>query len=304
MCLYPRLITNPKYKPNKKNGGHPPKPKDARVTMVPIGCGQCQECRNQLANTWKTRLGKEIEKGMQGYMVTLTFSEEWLNYLKEEDSRSENEIATTAVRRFLERWRKETGKSLRHWLITELGHENTERIHLHGIVWTNEPPTMIGEKWKYGFVRIGNYVNEQTVNYIVKYVTKVDNDHPNYKAKILTSAGIGNNAIQPLKTLCHYNGKNTKEYAILKNGTKTNLPIYYRNHIYTEEQREKLWLNRLDKEERFITGTKYYVRNKQEKNIFIKALKEAQKTSERNGYIKPEWKSDTYMKTLKKLKKS
>ena len=35
----------------------------------------------------------------------------------------------------LERVRKQTGKSIKHWFITELGHVKTERLHLHGIVW-------------------------------------------------------------------------------------------------------------------------------------------------------------------------
>ena len=46
-----------------------------------------------------------------------------------------NDIATKAKRLCLERVRKLTGKSVKHWFITELGHEKTERLHLHGIVW-------------------------------------------------------------------------------------------------------------------------------------------------------------------------
>ena len=45
----------------------------------------------------------------------------------------ENETAKTAIRLFLERWRKKYGRSTKHWFITELGHDNTERLHLHGI---------------------------------------------------------------------------------------------------------------------------------------------------------------------------
>ena len=47
MCLYPRLIKNPKYKENKKNGGVIPAFLDERVLAVPIGCGECIECRKQ-----------------------------------------------------------------------------------------------------------------------------------------------------------------------------------------------------------------------------------------------------------------
>ena len=47
--------------------------------------------------------------------------------------------------------RKRTKKSIRHWLVTELGHEGTERIHLHGIIFTEEPE-IIETDWKYGYL--------------------------------------------------------------------------------------------------------------------------------------------------------
>ena len=39
------------------------------------------------------------------------------------------------------------------------------------------------------------------------------------------------------------------------------LPIYYRNKIYKEEEKELLWLNKLDKEERFVLGEKVSVKD-------------------------------------------
>ena len=51
-----------------------------------------------------------------------------------ENKTSNCPIAKLALRRCLERIRKQTGKSLKHWCVTELGGEN-DRIHLHGIVF-------------------------------------------------------------------------------------------------------------------------------------------------------------------------
>ena len=45
MCYYSQLIKNPKYTANKKNGGVIPHMADKRVILVPIGCGDCKECR-------------------------------------------------------------------------------------------------------------------------------------------------------------------------------------------------------------------------------------------------------------------
>ena len=47
MCLYPKLILNRKYLPNKKNGGIPPKCPDERLRYVTAACGKCYECRKQ-----------------------------------------------------------------------------------------------------------------------------------------------------------------------------------------------------------------------------------------------------------------
>ena len=59
MCLYPRLIKNPKYKENKKNGGVIPAFLDERVLAVPIGCGECIECRKQNEyRDWETEEDK------------------------------------------------------------------------------------------------------------------------------------------------------------------------------------------------------------------------------------------------------
>ena len=53
MCLYPKLIDNPKYKSTKKNGGEIPPILDERVRKVPIGCKKCIECKRKVIVTGK-----------------------------------------------------------------------------------------------------------------------------------------------------------------------------------------------------------------------------------------------------------
>lgn len=175
MCLYPRLIRNPKYRKNKKNKGIIPPIQDERVTYVPIGCNICMECMKQKANNWRVRLLEDIKQYKNGKFITLTFSNE--NYtklakeIKAEGYLLDNEIATLATRRFLERWRKKYKKSIRHWLITELGKGETEHLHMHGILY-EEDVYEIERIWKYGYVwkgrmkngKLENYVNESSIN--------------------------------------------------------------------------------------------------------------------------------------------
>lgn len=295
MCLYSKLVRNPKYISNKKNGGVVPAINDIRVKAIPIKCGSCMECMRAKAREWKIRLSEEIKDNPQnGIMVTLTFSNE--SYAKlaqrvpnKKGYELDNTIATKAVRLFTERWRKKYKKAIRHWLVTELGHTGTEHIHLHGIIWTNVKNAReeINKYWQYGWIYTNNekkgYITNKTINYYVKYIHKQDLDHLNYIPIILTSKGIGKGYISKGRHIGNvFRGENTQDYYRDERGYKLPLPIYYRNNIYTEEQRELLWIYKLNEEKRYILGQEIDMSNGIEK--FYQILKEARKKSKRLGY--------------------
>jgi len=297
MCLYPRLIKNPKYTATKKNGGIiPPLPiingvEDARVMMTPVGCGKCLECVKKKSREWQVRLLEEVRHNKSGNFVTLTFSNEEYTKLAEEIQNLkgyelDNEIARLAIRRFLERWRKKHKKSVRHWLVTELGHNGTENIHLHGILFT-EHSEDIEKIWKYGYVwnskKKNGYVSEKTVNYITKYLRKQDQKHKEYLPRMFTSAGIGKGYIDRNDIKNNkYKGADTDETYRTRTGHKIAMPIYYRNKIYSEEEREKLWIDKLDKQTRYVDGKEIDISKNEDK--YYKALNEARKKNERLGY--------------------
>lgn len=306
MCLYPRFIINRKYTATKKNGGVIPNIIDKRTMFVPIGCGQCIECRRQKARMWKIRLIEEMKSNKEiPTFITYSFSPEAIKKLEiKYKINTVNELATKATKLWRERYRKIFGKSVKHWFITELGHTNTERIHIHGIIWsdninkvdikefyTDENIKEIREEihkeiWKYGNVYVGKYCNMQTANYIIKYLTKIDKDHFDYLPIILTSPGIGKAYINTQSKKRHrYVSRETIQYYTNDQGYKMNLPIYYRNKLYTEEEREKLWIELLDKDERYILGQKIenFSTEKGQKEYETK-LKNAQEYNKRLGY--------------------
>lgn len=297
MCYYPRLIMNSKYKANKKNGGIIPPLKDERVMAVPIGCGECMECRKKKAREWQIRLSEEIKHSRNGIFVTLTFSNEAFTKWKSKTDKigydADNEVAKMAVRNFLENWRKKYKKSVRHWLTTELGGNGTENVHLHGIIFTDINPQEIRRIWKNGYVWLGNeksdgtienYVNLKTINYIIKYVSKSDEKHKGYKSKIMTSAGIGRGYMKrgDVEKNKYKEGEETNESYRLESGHRSALPIYYRNKIYSEEEREKLWLEKLDKQIRWVGKNKIDVSKGYE--MYNKAIAEARAINNRLGY--------------------
>jgi hypothetical protein len=308
MCLYPKLIKNRKYMANKKNGGVIPAVSDLRVLQVPVGCGKCIECRKQKAREWQVRLQEDIRINKNAKFVTLTFSDEELNKLENEVKgltgyNRDNEVCRIAVRRYTERWRKKYKKTIRHWLVTELGSTNTERVHLHGLVWHKNTKD-IAKIWKYGGVYIGEYVNEKTINYIVKYLNKVDKHHKEYTSKMFVSQGIGREYLnRPDSEKNKYKKGETNETYKTRQGTKLALPVYYRNKIYNEEEREKLWLEKLDKKERWVCGERVDI-SKDDKEYF-KLLYEMRKKNKRLGYGNDEknWELKKYENQRRNLKR-
>lgn len=306
MCLYPKLILNKKYLGNKKNQFNPPELTDERVKFVAIGCGKCLECMQQKANSWRIRLMEEL-KVNYGTFVTLTFSNECLEYICAQYKINEtNAAAAKAVRLFLERYRKKYKRSCRHFLITELGHDNTERIHLHGIIFEKMTQDELHSLWSYGWVYRGKYCNEKTINYVMKYVLKIDTDHKNYVPQILCSPGIGKNYVTRIKNFGTHNfaGKDTKDFYRLRNGTKLALPIYYRNKLFTEEQREELWIHRIEQAKRYVLGVAIEnIDTLQGERLYFQTLKKARAYNKEVGYgsDEKEWKKCKYNVTLRML---
>jgi hypothetical protein len=311
MCLYPKLIKNRKYVANKKNGGDVPQATDERVKWVPAGCGKCMECRRQKSREWQVRLHEEIRNNdTKCHFVTMTYSEEELQKLDNEIDQKlsgynrDNEIATLSVRRFTERWRKKYKKTIRHWLVTELGTTRTERLHIHGIVWTKEKQD-IEPIWKYGGVWFGDYVNEKTINYIIKYLNKSDKVHKEYKPKMYVSQGIGKGYLKrkDKDKNTYKENEETDETYRTRQGLKLALPIYYRNYIYNEEEREKLWIEKLNKQIRWVDGEKVDV-SVDDKEYF-KLLKEKRLINKRLGYgdNSKNWELKEYEGKLRNLKR-
>ena len=105
---------------------------------------------------------EELRHNPNAIFVTLTLEDKWYKDIeKKYNIKGENNVATQAMRLWLERVRKITKKSIKHWCIPEIGGNGSERMHIHGILWGVGLDALIRKTWKYGFVFIGQYVTEK-----------------------------------------------------------------------------------------------------------------------------------------------
>lgn len=222
----------------------------------PVACRKCMPCRVKRAREWSIRLNMELKDSTSAMFLTLTYDDEHIvrndlghgilipkhtqNFMKQ--LRAKNAVLTKAKIRF--------------YLVGEYGGESF-RPHYHAIIFNihaNLKP-QISDIWKKGFIT-HDEVNETTINYVTKYITKVDTrstelmELPPQFARMSRNPGLGDNYIND-KTI-KYHDKNGRRTTIHKGDKKIKLPEYIirkLNNNYASEtdktliQHEKAKLN-------------------------------------------------------------
>lgn len=265
MCYFTKRVLNKRFLPNRKNRWNPPVCTDERFRYVEVECGYCFECRKKKRREWRIRNYEQLKETPVAVFFTGTVSPKRYEHICKQygyknDGSQDNEIITKIQRLFLERIRKEKGYSIKHWCVTEKGHTNTRRIHIHGLYYATHGETKwqltktLFENWIDGYRFYGSYVNEKTINYVSKYMTKKDEDNPDYIGIVLCSKGLGANYAKRMAYKHEWNKEKTNITYKARNGADLPLSRYYKAQLYTEDQRQLLWLYAEDKGVKWVKG--------------------------------------------------
>jgi len=299
MCYYPKIIKNPKYRPNKKNKGRVPYCKDKRMLYITVPCGVCKECVKRKQSEWIARISYELKspkrKDEKPYFVTMTFDDE---HIAEIGADKAENVTTDQFKEVIKAWQKRYYKlckrTPRHWIVNEWGEDCSHRIHAHGIIWTNVDEDTLKKTWKYGFLDIGKKgANEASAAYAVKYITKNWGDERK-KSKIFASKGLGANYIKLESQRHTYEGERTIKYIRDQKGTKRSMPQYLRLKLWTDEQRLEMFGSALDKHTIYLDGEKYDMTNRKSMMEYTEARKYLRAKALKNGFRKPQKKTGKY----------
>ena len=279
MCYFTKKVLNKRFLPNRKNRWNPPVCTDERFRYVEVECGHCFECRKKKRREWRIRNYEQLKETPVAVFFTGTVSPQRYEHICKQygyknDGSQDNEIITKIQRLFLERIRKEKGYSIKHWCVTEKGHTNTRRIHVHGLYYATHGETKwqltktLFENWIDGYKFYGSYVNEKTINYVSKYMTKKDEDNPDYIGIVLCSKGLGANYAKRMAYKHEWNKEKTIITYKAGNGADMPLPRYYKTQLYTEDQRQLLWLYAEDEGVKWVKGFKVQGANGANKDYY------------------------------------
>lgn len=173
----------------------------------------------------------------------------------------------------IKEWRKriyKAGLKERHFIATEKGQECTERIHAHGILWTNDDIEAIGNLWRAGWFDVGEKgVSERSVCYIVKYIQKPDEKHDEFKSKVFASKGIGIAFVE--RNADSYKRAFKTTYRT-PSGYSVALCEYYMKKIYSDAEREELRLAKMDEKKLYAKGIEYDATMEEDTRQYIEKI--------------------------------
>ncbi len=129
-------------------------------------------------------------------------------------------------------------------------------------------------------------VGEASAGYLVKYMSKTDEKHKEYKSKVFASKGIGIGYLGRKDSKRHrYDGLDTKKDYRDRKLNRLPLPKYFRDKIWTEEEREWMFKSSMEEEKAYVLGQEIDISDMEGKIDYENAIIEARKYNKRMGYL-------------------
>lgn len=198
-----------------------------------VPCGYCRHCLQLKRMDWCFRLSEEQRVSRSSYFLTLTYAED------------PGDLVPKDLQDWLKRLRRfQDGcydglLPVRYYNVGEYG-ERTGRAHYHSIIFNLIPDTVLAlpRLWGHGHVHVGK-VSEASIGYVTSYVINRFNS-PGREPPFATMSkkpGLGNCYLTPSMVEFHRDGNVD---FVSRNGRKAHMARYYRDRIFSADQRLSL----------------------------------------------------------------
>lgn len=203
-----------------------------------VPCGWCPKCKLKRVNAWVFRLQQEEKLHTKSLFVTLTYDNKNIPI----SQKGFMTLRKTDWQQFVKRLRYNTGdnrgeRRIKYYACGEYGSQ-TVRPHYHAIIF-DAFEDQIYDSWGKGQIKCLP-VNSNTIAYCCKYICKEQtigkqrwDDRERERA--FMSLGLGKNYITP-QTI-RYHTEHMDSSVQQEGGYIQCLPRYYRDKIFTPEQR-------------------------------------------------------------------
>lgn len=290
------------------------KPFTKTDTQETFPCGKCPNCTARRVSGWSFRIMQQSKIADAAVFLTLTYSSKNVpltpkGYMTLNKTQYETKITTNGkikqkqisshLQQFIKNLRKKqfgnAKSTLKYYACGEYGGK-TNRPHYHMILF-NAKIELIQHCWPHGSIHYGMDVNEASVGYTLKYMSKPsripmhknDDRIPEYA---LMSKGIGSNYLTDAIKWWH-NQSHEFMHCVLPDGKKIAMPRYYKQKIYDEFTRimfGKLGFETMQKKKNDllskynITAEEYDLRKEEQTNARYRQQIQQSNKRQNNSY--------------------
>lgn len=220
------------------------------VDTQPVPCGKCYQCKQRRVAGWAARLMNQDMHSHMSFFVTLTYAPEHLMFSTQKRPTLYPSHLTSYWKALRKKFKT---KGIKYYVAGEYG-SNRQRPHYHALVFINDPKISpmdafraLENSWKYGDTFIGTVTGE-SIAYTLKYISKKPSV-PQYKGDTRTrefqrvSKGLGINYLTEAAKRWHHADIKERAYIPLQGGNRAPLPRYYKDKLYTKDERELIGLH-------------------------------------------------------------
>lgn len=226
--------------------------RDANKNIVPVPCGKCEACIKRRVSGWSFRLMQEDRYSTSSYFITLTYDRKHCPISKNRFM----SLRPEHLQLFFKRLRTNTGRyysrisaatmgrsrvsnlPIKYYSVGEYGTKGG-RPHYHLILF-NAELSQVSPAWMMGDVHYGQ-VSGASVGYTLKYLSKSwrpqhrnDDREPQFSRM---SQGLGRSYLSPKIKQWHKDDITERMCLTLPDGRKLAMPRYYKDKIYSSEER-------------------------------------------------------------------
>lgn len=205
---------------------------------VYVPCGKCPECLSRRASGWSFRLMQEERISSSSHFLTLTYDTQhvpitpagFMNLDKRD------------VQLFMKKLRKVHSQKLKYYVVGEYGGKSN-RPHYHMLLF-NARVDLIQPAWDKGAIHYGD-VSHASVGYTLKYMCKppripMHRNDDRLREFSLMSKGLGLSYLSDNMIAWHWDDPQNRMYCNIDNGKKIAMPRYFKNKLYTDEERKEI----------------------------------------------------------------
>lgn len=239
-------------------------PRYLRQHNIEVPCGYCPACVNRRASGWSFRLAQEERHSTSAYFVTLTYDNDHVpasknNYLTLKKKHVQLYFKNLRKRHDTTKFHTSKNgrrvrvtvrnKHIKYFAVGEYGGKFS-RPHYHAIIF-NADVAKVAEAWVdskgqcRGSIHIG-YVSYASIGYCMKYISKPakvgkHKRDDRIKEFSLQSKGLGLCYLTE-KVIKWHRATTDRMYVNLDQGKKAAMPRYYKERIWSKQEREVIGL--------------------------------------------------------------